>query len=109
MQGKLLNWYSFIFRKQQSLRSLVMFSRIPKNHGKTGGHRREQNRWQRFVRGVGTPLLGFSLMATFKDLVGIPPFELDKDPLKHKVKKVRIQWLLICTVIKVFVKMSSAK
>ncbi|VDK61611.1 unnamed protein product [Onchocerca ochengi] len=93
MQGKLLNWYSFIFRKQQSSTALVLFSRILRNHGQTGSHRKNysgQNRWRWFTGGAAAPLLGFSLMTTFKDLVGTPPFKLDKDPLKHKIKKA---WL----------------
>lgn len=96
MQGRLLNWYSFIFRKQQSLTALVIFPRIPRNHGQTGGHRKgysNQKRWRWFAGSTGVPLLGFSLMTTFKDLIGLPPYKLDKDPLKHEIKKVRTQGL----------------
>ncbi|CAG9530665.1 unnamed protein product [Cercopithifilaria johnstoni] len=93
MHGRLLNCYSFIFRKQQQLTALVVFSRILRNHGQTNGQKSGysgQKYWRWFARGAGAPLLGFSLATTFKDLVGVSPFELDKDPLKHKVKKA---WL----------------
>ncbi|EJW84626.1 hypothetical protein WUBG_04465 [Wuchereria bancrofti] len=92
MQGKLLNWYSFIFRKQ-SLTALVMFPRIPRNHGRTGGRGKSnwgQKGWRWFTGSTAFPLLGFSMITTFKDLFGTPPFQLDKDPLKHKIKEA---WL----------------
>lgn len=91
MQGRLLNWYSFIFRKRQSLTALVVFSRILRNHGQTRYHKKSyaDKHWQCFAYSA-VPLLGFSFMATFKDLVGAPPFEFDKNPLKHRIKEVRI-------------------
>uniref|UniRef100_A0A915PV76 Uncharacterized protein n=1 Tax=Setaria digitata TaxID=48799 RepID=A0A915PV76_9BILA len=70
-----------------------MFSKIPFKHGQTSSRRKgysDQKTWQWFSRGAGAPLLGFSLMTTFKDLTGISPFKLDKDPLKQKIKEA---WL----------------
>lgn len=93
MQGRLLCWYPFIFRRQQLLTTLVGFSKILRDRDQRNGHKKgysDQKRWRWFTRGATAPLLGFSLVTTFKDLFGVPPFELDKDPLKHKIKMVRI-------------------
>ncbi|VDK74437.1 unnamed protein product [Litomosoides sigmodontis] len=91
MQGRLLNWYPFVFRKQRSLAALIGFSKLLREHDQRSGHKKgysDRCRW--FTRCAVAPLLGFSLMTTFKDLLGTPPFELDKDPLKHKIK---MAWL----------------
>ncbi|VDN21522.1 unnamed protein product [Gongylonema pulchrum] len=67
-----------------------MCARVAYRRAHTGsGHSPwRQLRW--LAGGTGVPLLGFAFMTTFRDMIGIPPFQLDKDPLKHKIKEA---WL----------------
>ncbi|KAK6026883.1 L27 domain protein [Ostertagia ostertagi] len=50
-------------------------------------HRSKGRRWW---YASGAPLLGLSWFVTLKDMLGIKPVKLDKDPLKEKVKQ---SWL----------------
>lgn len=47
-------------------------------------------RWQKWRnwREAGAPLLAFSWVTTFKNLLGTAPFTVDNDPLKKKIREV---------------------
>ncbi|KAK6017007.1 iron-sulfur cluster assembly accessory protein [Ostertagia ostertagi] len=49
-----------------------------------------QSKGRRWWYASGAPLLGLSWFVTLKDMLGIKPVKLDKDPLKEKVKQ---SWL----------------
>ncbi|KAK6057089.1 tetratricopeptide repeat protein [Cooperia oncophora] len=57
------------------------------NHEDSDHSRSKGRRWW---YASGAPLLGLSWLVTLKDMLGIQPVKLDKDPLKDKVKQ---SWL----------------
>lgn len=91
MRRLLSYWYSFIRQKPST--GVAPIWRTAFNRGQKGSRGKDyQSHWHRFewftAGSAGAPLLGFSFVTTFRDMIGMPPFQLDKDPLKHKVKEV---------------------
>ena len=52
-------------------------------------------RWKFSTFRRGAALLSLSWLVTIKDMLGIEPIRLDKDPLKEKIKQVYIFVLII--------------